>query len=346
MSAPAPPPDTSLDLNVDVTFLRAEFWFDMLEKAVLVVVNSMTACILLVIFSLVICLLTSTIRRVGSNPKRPVSPQILHFMISLVKAILWMAVIPILIMRIGIASDSLVAVVTSITLSVAMSVRPLAENLFAGVALLAEKIYSVGDVVVLAGSKGTVAEVRLGVTVLENPNGETITIPNMKVFQAPMVNVSTKERTRIEVEFEIVPTASMAQVRDALVDGASAASKMVLSEPAPKVIVKELTQTALVAAIRVWVKPEHVFTAPHTVREACREALILARVPLAIWRTEVANALDAMETAGFPGLADSSISQGKRHVASSRSARDKEGQISEEAAVQSVAIQSVAVSVE
>ena len=173
MSAPAPPPDTSLDLNVDVTFLRAEFWFDMLEKAVLVVVNSMTACILLVIFSLVICLLTSTIRRVGSNPKRPVSPQILHFMISLVKAILWMAVIPILIMRIGIASDSLVAVVTSITLSVAMSVRPLAENLFAGVALLAEKIYSVGDVVVLAGSRAPSRRFVCG-TVLENPNSRPL----------------------------------------------------------------------------------------------------------------------------------------------------------------------------
>ena len=343
MSAP-PPPDTTLDLDVDVAFLRPAFWFDMLEKSILVVVNGMTACILLVIFSLVICLVTSTLRRVGNNPKRPISPQIMHFMVSIVKAILWMAVIPILIMRIGIASDSLVAVVTSVTLSVAMSVRPLAENLFAGVALLAEKIYNVGDVVVIAGAKGTVAEVRLGVTVLENPNGETVTIPNMKVFQAPMVNISTKERTRIEVDFDIEPAASMAQVRDALIDGASGLTKVVLAEPAPKVIVKELTQTALVAAIRVWVKPEHTFMASHTVREACRESLILARVPLAMWRSDVANALEAMEEAGYPGLAESST-KGKRRVAST-SARDMDEQISEEAAIQSVAVQSVAISVE
>ena len=344
MAAP-PPPDTSLDLNIDITFLRAEFWFDMLEKAILVLVNSITAGILLLIFSLVICLVTSTIRRAGTNAKRPVNPEILNFVLSVIRAILWLAVIPILIMRIGIASDSLVAVVTSITLSVAMSVRPLAENLFAGVTLLAEKVYHVGDVVVIAGSKGTVQEVRLGVTVLETPSGETITVPNMKAFQAPMTNISTKERTRVEVDFDIVPTASMTQVRDALVDGAAGLKSMVLADPPPKVIVKDLTQTALIAAVRVWVRPDDVFAAGAAVREACRESLIRSRVPLAMWRADVANALEAMEEAGYPGLTEGA-SRGRRGGAAGRSSGEVDALISEVAAIQSVAVQSVAVTIE
>ena len=60
-----------LELTVDIAFLKSEFWFDMLEGAVLVFVNSITAFILLIIFSLIICLVVCAVRAVGRNPKRP-----------------------------------------------------------------------------------------------------------------------------------------------------------------------------------------------------------------------------------------------------------------------------------
>lgn len=306
-SPPPPSPDPpTLDLSsgIDIAFLHASFWFGMIDSAVRVGVNCVTALILLMIFFIVICSVSCTVRAAGNNPKRPIDPQILNFVLAVVKAVLWLAFVPILIMRIGIAADSLVGVVTSITLSVAMSVRPLVENFVAGAAILAEQVYKTGDVVQLMSRNGVVKEVRLGLTVITEPDGKETYLPNSKVLAAPMVTL--KERVRVDVDFEIVPDVSMSAVRDALMGGvaltAGGDKPIVLDEPPPVVIVKDITQTALEVAIRVWVMPSNYLRASGVLREKCRESLIASGVPLAQWRSHVAGTIHALGSAGYPGL--------------------------------------------
>jgi hypothetical protein len=336
----------------------------MIDSAVRVGVNCVTALILLMIFFIVICSVSCTVRAAGNNPKRPIDPQILNFVLAVVKAVLWLAFVPylfgppnpwtaahpvgtadppapprcrdrILIMRIGIAADSLVGVVTSITLSVAMSVRPLVENFVAGAAILAEQVYKTGDVVQLMSRNGVVKEVRLGLTVITEPDGKETYLPNSKVLAAPMVTL--KERVRVDVDFEIVPDVSMSAVRDALMGGVALTAggaesglthhahrptamlpalaltagagvggagdkPIVLDEPPPVVIVKDITQTALEVAIRVWVMPSNYLRASGVLREKCRESLIASGVPLAQWRSHVAGTIHALGSAGYPGL--------------------------------------------
>ena len=128
-------------------------------------------------------------------------------------------------------------------------------------------------------------------------------------------------------------------VRDALLGGVKSlgGGSPVLDDPPPQVIVKDLTQTALVAAIRVWVAPPNAFKAPPAVREKCRESLLAGGVPLAEWRASVGSTLNALEAAGYPGLA----STGEGGAGSSKGARpagsaaDDPG---EDVAVQAVAV--------
>lgn len=194
------------------------------------------------------------------------APERRRFVIALIKLILWVQVIPILVGRIGIAVDSLVAVVTAISLTIGMSMRPHAENFVSGVAMLFEKPFDVDDVVALAGIKGRVHTIGLAVTTVQEPNGNRVLMPNMKVFGAPMVNYSTVGRCRLDIDLPLLPSVSMAEMRERMLLTLGRCD-VVMREPAPQVLLKEITRTALVVTARVWVGSPTVFSAHFSIRE-------------------------------------------------------------------------------
>ena len=267
---PHPPPlaigFSGITEDIKIDFVEADFWLDMASSAIRTCVNIVIACVLLLVFMLVIQSIVRVAKLVMKNPKRPMPEQLARFIIALIKLILWIQVIPILVGRIGIAVDSLVAVVTAVSLTIGMSMRPHAENFVSGVALLFEKPFEVNDVVVLAGIKGRVQTIGLATTEVEEPDGNRVLIPNMKVFGAPMVNYSTTGRCRLDIDLPLLPSVSMAEVREQMLLTLGRCD-VVMREPAPAVLLKEITRTALVVTARVWVESPKAFAANFSIRE-------------------------------------------------------------------------------
>jgi len=104
-----------------------------------------------------------------------------------------------------------------------------------------------------------------------------------------MVNFSTAGRARIDVDFELLPTVRISEARECMLEVLSHL-ELVLPEPPPAVILKDVTQTSLKVVARFWVEPSKVFSANFPVREALHEALA-AKGALAFWRASVGGAL-------------------------------------------------------
>lgn len=124
-SAPAPPTlDGDLDVLESIEFIKAEFWLDMLSGAIKVCVNILVAMFLLLIFTTIIKIVLRLVKAIMNNPQRPVPEQLAKFIAAALKIVLWMQIVPILVNKIGIAVDSIVAVVTAIALTIGMSMKP------------------------------------------------------------------------------------------------------------------------------------------------------------------------------------------------------------------------------
>jgi small conductance mechanosensitive channel len=308
---PAPPLDGIDTSNIKIDFLELEFWFSMLSGAIKVCINIVVAAFLLLIFTIVISIILKVLRTAVNNPRHPMPEQLGRLIIALVKLVLWIQIIPIVVNRVGIAVDSVVAVVTAIALTIGMSLRPQAENVVAGVALMLNAPCKEGDMVCFAGVKGKCHNLGLALTTIAQSTGELVHIPNMKVFSAPMDNYSAQERQRIDVDFHVLPSADVKELRKIILKTLNVINStkvltgndpLVLAEPPPVMILKDVTQTSLKVTARVWVEPDKMFSANFPIREALHDALAEKGV-LAFWRTSVGQTLEQLEDVGFPGLA-------------------------------------------
>jgi CRP-like cAMP-binding protein len=126
-------------------------------------------------------------------------------------------------------------------------------NTFAGLAIQVERPFHVAQWVRIGSLEGRVAEITWRATRLITKNGDAVVVPNNIVSKEPITNFSEPTRaTRLFVEvgasYRVPPNEVKAVVREALKD-----APLVLSDPAPDVIVADFGASAIAYRIRFWV---------------------------------------------------------------------------------------------
>jgi len=333
--ASAPPPSAVVIVEDDeplIPFSEAKFWSNYLTTGMRVCVNLLVASVLFVIFSFIIWIVSRILRRTlkwQSKVHAALDEQLIGFLIFGVKIIMWVQIIPILVEQVGIAVDSMIAVLGAITVGVGLSLRNTAENFISGVILTINKPFVVGDLVELLSGKvkGKIHRVGMGWTAVEEPDGSMVYLPNGNVVTAPMVNNTTKGRHRLDVgKFDLAHGVDLHAARNVIVDAASAQTT-VLPDPAPRMLVLDISQSAITVAVRVWVAAEDQLAAPFAIREAVYLHLKRSNVALSTWRPHVTETVRRLTEAGFPGMSDGG-GQGPMRVTVNEISRtvDKDGE--------------------
>lgn len=86
------------------------------------------------------------------------------------------------------AAGLIVVLITALTGAFALGSERFAADLVSGVSLFAVKPYQVGDIVQLAGQSGSVSDISLMLTTLQNVQGDRIYIRNSDVTATTIVN--------------------------------------------------------------------------------------------------------------------------------------------------------------
>ena len=100
----------------------------------------------------------------------------------------------------GVPLGPLIASLSVVGLAIGIGAQDLVKDVIAGVFVLVEDQYAVGDVVELAGVSGTVEEIRLRTTVLRDLDGSTHHVPNGEVRVATNL---TYEYSRVVVDLSV-----------------------------------------------------------------------------------------------------------------------------------------------
>jgi small-conductance mechanosensitive channel len=195
----------------------------------------------------------------------------------------------------------------ALALAVGFAAQDLVANFVAGVFILKDEPFEVGDYVEWDGNGGVVREIQLRVTKLDTFGNELLTVPNSDLANAVVKNVVANETLRVDYDFGIDYDADVDLARRAIVEEGAAVDG-VLADPEPTAPVTALGDSAVVLSGRIWIDPAE--SSPGAVRaafiEAVKERFDAEGVGMPYPHTELVGSIDveSMETAVTPGSAD------------------------------------------
>ena len=157
--------------------------------------------------------------------------------------------------QIGVQATSVIAVLGAASLAIGLALQGTLSNVAAGVMLLMQRPYRIGDKVELNGRQGVVTGMDLFNTHVLDYDGLTLFLPNGKVFGDMIVNISRAGRRRIELTFGIGYGDDLDKALALLVEIAARDSR-VLADPAPWSRVTALADSSVTVTLRCWVSPD------------------------------------------------------------------------------------------
>ena len=129
------------------------------------------------------------------------------------------------------------------------------SNLFAGIFILADAPYKVGDFVNLdSGERGRVTDIGLRSTRLLTRDDIEVTVPNAVIAASTIINESGGpwEKERVRVKVGVAYGSDVDQVREVLMDIAHG-NEHVLSDPEPRVRMRALGESSLDFELLGWI---------------------------------------------------------------------------------------------
>jgi small conductance mechanosensitive channel len=172
----------------------------------------------------------------------------------------------------GINITAFAAVLGAGGLAVGLASQGALSNGAAGLMLLITRPFKAGDTIVVDGISGIVEEIELFATTLNTPDNRRIFMPNNSIFGKVIEN-STLNPRRSTTFFTVVSSdCDVEKVRSTL-RGACLSCASALKEPAPDVLLADLTGGGLKWQITVWAETKLLNRARDEAITAVRDAL-------------------------------------------------------------------------
>jgi small-conductance mechanosensitive channel len=138
------------------------------------------------------------------------------------------------------------------TVALGFALQDIVGNFTAGIVLLLEHPFTVGDHIATEDAEGDVEEVRVRATRLRAPDGQLVIVPNKLLFTQVVRNSTATVARRVEVRLEIPYGQDVERARE-LVLAAAAGAEGVCDDPAPRLLTQDLRQDARRLRLVFWV---------------------------------------------------------------------------------------------
>ena len=194
-----------------------------------------------------------------------------RFLLSLVRALLWVIAIVIIAGELGIPTASLVALLSVAGLALSLSVQGVLGNIFAGLTLLMTHPFAEGNFVEIAGKTGTVKSISLLYTTIDTLDNVEISIPNSDVIGSSVTNYSAEPMRRVDMTFSASYDEPTEKVKAAIME-VIAADGRIVDSPAPFVALSAYRARSGEYVGRVWVKNADYWDVHFSLNEQVRES--------------------------------------------------------------------------
>lgn len=175
--------------------------------------------------------------------------------------------------QLGIQVASLLAGLGVVGLAIGLAAQDTLANLVAGITILWDRPFRIGDNVTVTGTFGKVEEIGLRTTRIRTVEQLDTILPNKEIINATIVNHTLNPMMRLAIPVGIGYGEDTREARRVLLDKVSGHA-LILDDPAPQVVVTALGDSAVDLELRVWLRD------PFAEREATCVMTELAKVTL------------------------------------------------------------------
>lgn len=184
--------------------------------------------------------------------RRNVDTSLRPFIVSVTSIGLKILVALSVISIIGIPMTSFITLIGAMGLAIGMAFSGTLSNVAGGVVLLILRPFKVGDTIMAQTFEGTVKSIQIFNTILVTGDNKTVIIPNGALATGNIINYSTMENRRIDINIKLAHGEDIIPIQKALIEIAKE-DKRVFSEPEPTIIVT-VSETSVILGLRFWLK--------------------------------------------------------------------------------------------
>ena len=205
--------------------------------------------------------------------RRKVNPEINSLLTKITR---WTVVILSIIIALQQVNFNLTAFLTGLGIvgfTIGFALQDVSKNFVAGILLVVQQPFAIGDAIEVSGYTGTVLEISLRATEIRTPDGRHVFIPNGDVFTNPITNFTRATSRRAEVTVGVDYDSDLEQVRRTAIEAISGV-KGLLEDPPPEVVYQNFGGATVDFTLFFWVDNKE--TNPSAAQDEAIAAIKLA----------------------------------------------------------------------
>lgn len=195
-----------------------------------------------------------TVRIRARMSRRQVHSSLQPFFLSLTITALYVLLIILVLNILGYPLTVFSTILGGFTVAVGLALSGTFQNFAGGVLILLLKPFELDDNINAQGQEGRVTSIQIFYTVLITADNKTIIIPNGKLFNEVIVNITREGKRRLDFEVKLGYYVDIDQVKQIMEDTVNS-TVAVLKEPAPRVGLIGLEVDSMRFTVNVWVEP-------------------------------------------------------------------------------------------
>jgi small-conductance mechanosensitive channel len=147
---------------------------------------------------------------------------------------------------------SFVAALGIIGFTIGFALQDISKNFVAGILLLWQQPFDIGDVISVNGYTGAVVDISLRATEIRNLDGLQVFIPNADVYANPMTNFSKAKKRRVSLRAGVAYDTDLTLATRVALEAVQPITGLV-ADPAPAVVFDTLGESTVGFLLTYWI---------------------------------------------------------------------------------------------
>lgn len=181
--------------------------------------------------------------------RQKVEPTLIRYVEATLRVVMRIVLVIVILSVFGIETTSFAALIAAAGVAIGVAWSGLLSNFAAGAFLIILRPFKVGDFISGAGITGTVKEIGLFATTIDQPDNIRTTVGNNKLFSDNIVNFTANPSRRVELTAQIAHSVDPKQAIE-LIRARIVQIPNVLKDPAPDVEILEFNAAGTKLAVR------------------------------------------------------------------------------------------------
>ena len=253
------------------TITDVKMWDKVIEKAVAFGIKFACAILIFVIGTKIINIIRKIVRK--ALDRRDTEVGVKQFLDSFIKAALYVVLFCILAGFYGIQTASLMTILGSAGVAIALALQGSLSNFTGGVLILILKPFKVGDYIKEdnKNNEGFVQEITLFYTKLRTRDNKLVILPNGTLANTSMTNVSALPELRVSVSVGISYESDIKKAKD-IIRRLIKDDDRVILDMGITIFVEGLDESQVTIVARYFVKNDDYYTSANELREEIKES--------------------------------------------------------------------------